>query len=78
MILIDNFFIMLAFFYSLREHSFSKQFSKKINKSFVTEEAHNFIMCSGTLFGSSNLIIEIISVQNSKVDNFCSYLDPTI
>ena len=44
MILVDDFFIMLAFFYSLREHSFSKQFLEKINKSFVTEEAHNFIV----------------------------------
>ena len=43
MILVDDFFIMLAFFYSLREHSFSKQCLEKINKSFVTEEAHNFI-----------------------------------
>lgn len=43
MILVYDFFIMLAFFYSLREHSFSKQFLEKI-KSFVTEEAHNFII----------------------------------
>ena len=35
---------MLALFYSLEEHSFSKQFLKRINKDFVIEEAHNFII----------------------------------
>ena len=70
---------MLAFFYSLGKHSFSKQFLKRIDKGFAIEEAHNFIIridissCPWALFASNNLIILIISSkQNSKVDSFCS------
>ena len=62
-----------------RETFISKQFLKKIAKGFAIEEAHNFIIridissCPWTLFGSNDLIILIISsLQNSKVDSFCS------
>ena len=70
---------MLAFFDSLGKHLFSKQFLKRIGKGFAIEEAHNFIIrtdissCPWGLFGCNDLIIlTISSVQNSKVDSFCS------
>ena len=70
---------MLAFFHFSGKHWFLKQFLKRTDKGFAIEEAHNFIIgidipsCPGTLFGSNNLIIlTISSVQNSKVDSFCS------
>ena len=70
---------ILAFLHSLGKHWFLKQFLKRIYKGFPIEEAHNFIIridissCPWALFGSTDLIIlTISSVQNSKVDSFCS------
>ena len=70
---------MLALFHSLGKHSFSKLFLKRTDIGFAIEKAHNLIIridissCQWTLFGFNNLIIlAISSVQNSKVDSFCS------
>ena len=64
------------------KHSFSKQFLKKINRGFAIEEVHNFIIqidvssYPWALFRPNDLIILIIlSMQNPKVDSFCSVAD---
>ena len=70
---------MSAFFHSLGKHTFSKQVLKRIDKGFAIVEAHNIIIRVDILsyrwavFGSNDLIILVISsVQNSKIDRFCS------
>ena len=70
---------MLAFVHSLGKHPFSKQVLKRIDKGFAIVEAHNIIIrvdilsYRWALFGSSDLnILVISSVQNSKIDSFCS------
>ena len=64
-------------FPSFREVYLSKQFLLRFDKGFANEEAQSPIIqigissCAWTLFGSSDLIILIISsVQNFKVDSF--------
>ena len=67
---------MLAFFYSLGKHSFSKQFLKVIDKGFAIEESHNFIIridvssYQSVLFGSNDLII-ICTKYKSRQRLFC-------
>ena len=65
-----------------RETFIFKTLSKRIDKGFAIEEAHNFVIrihissCPWALLESNDLIIlTVSSVQNSNADSFCSVVN---